>query len=426
MKVLWLCNIVLPDVAGELGIPASNKEGWLSGICSAVTKSKDFELHICFPMDREHDGFFLEKNGISYYGFFEDTAHPELYDRALEDRLSLICDRVKPDVIHIFGTEYPHTLAMCRVMRQEPQKLLVGIQGILEVYKDRFFDGVPKRVIDRNTFRDIVRRDTLKIQQHKYEMRAVNEVEAVMLAGNLTGRTPFDKAFHDKYSPTSNYYFMNETLRPDFYDGAWDEALMEKHSVFLSQANYPIKGGHYFLEAMPAILERFPDTRVYIAGDNITRHASFTERLKLSSYGKYLLELIEKYDLEEHVIFLGSIDAGQVKERLLKANVFACTSTIENSPNSLGEAMLLGVPCLTADVGGIRGIFDEGSDGIMYSETEKDKIVSAVSAGVIRLFEDTEFAAQCGKRASEHAAKTHNPTVNYLRLLEIYHEISGQ
>jgi len=426
MKILWLCNIILPDVAAELNIPASNKEGWLSGICSAVAGEQDFELHICFPMDSSHNGFRLNKNGIYYYGFYEDTAHPEKYDEGLEDRLKAICSEVKPDVVHIFGTEYPHTLAMCRVMKNEPKKLLVGIQGILYEYEKKYMADIPNRVIRRKTFRDIVRKDTLEMQRRKFELRAKNEIEAVRIAGNLTGRTPFDRAFHDEFSPDSKYYFMNETLRTIFYEGKWSEDNIEPHSVFLSQANYPIKGGHYFFEAMPAILEKYPDTKVYIAGDNITKHSSVKERIKLSSYGKYLLELIKNNNLEDKIVFVGNVNAEAIKARLLKSNVFACVSSIENSPNSLGEAMLLGVPCITADVGGISGIFNADEDGIMYRVEDATDIPKAISDAVIRLFDDREYAMSFGKRASEHARVTHDPTVNYNRLLEIYRDISEQ
>ena len=59
-----------------------------------------------------------------------------------------------------------------------------------------------------------------------------------------------------------------------------------------------------------------------------------------------------------------------MKERYLKSGLFVCCSAIENSPNSLGEAMLLGLPCVTADVGGIKSIFDADKDGIMYAGTK--------------------------------------------------------
>ena len=57
MKVLWLCNIMLPAAAHRLGLEASNKEGWISGMADAVMahqQENEISLSIAFPMsDRE-------------------------------------------------------------------------------------------------------------------------------------------------------------------------------------------------------------------------------------------------------------------------------------------------------------------------------------------------------------------------------------
>ena len=131
MRVLWLCNIMLPDVATKWGLKASNKEGWLSGICETVKRNRDFELAISFPAPKEYTNHVETIDGIKYYGFNEDTTHPEIYDESLEEELSFIVDDFKPDVVHIFGTEFPHTLAMCRVMKNSCNKLLIGMQGVV-------------------------------------------------------------------------------------------------------------------------------------------------------------------------------------------------------------------------------------------------------------------------------------------------------
>lgn len=53
-KVLWICNIMLPAIARELGMPYSNREGWLSGIYDKTLKGEvPFEITVCFPMRKE-------------------------------------------------------------------------------------------------------------------------------------------------------------------------------------------------------------------------------------------------------------------------------------------------------------------------------------------------------------------------------------
>ena len=38
MRVLWVCNIMLPVVAEYLQLEASTKEGWLTGLSTTILK----------------------------------------------------------------------------------------------------------------------------------------------------------------------------------------------------------------------------------------------------------------------------------------------------------------------------------------------------------------------------------------------------
>lgn len=51
MRVLWVCNIMLPVIAEALHREASNKEGWLSGLLSQIVDREDtgMTLAVAFP-----------------------------------------------------------------------------------------------------------------------------------------------------------------------------------------------------------------------------------------------------------------------------------------------------------------------------------------------------------------------------------------
>lgn len=442
MRVLWLCNIMLPMIAEHLHMEASNKEGWLSGLADACLKRQAenaVELAVAFPVSAEltgaerhiYDGNVVFKGQIIYqgavlrwYAFMENTSAPHQYDERLEYALYYITADYGPDVVHCFGTEYPHTLAMCRAF-PDKNRILIGIQGLCKVYADAYFADLPESVIRRVTLRDILKRDSLRAQQRKFVRRGEMEYEAVRLAGNVTGRTAWDKYYTAKWNPEARYFMMNETLRPDFYTERWDREKCEPHSIFLSQGDYPIKGLHYMLSALPRIREAFPDVKVYVAGNSIIGDGSLYKRLKISAYGRYLRGLIRAYRLQDTVCFLGRLSAGQMKKQYLKSNLFVCCSSIENSPNSLGEAMLLGMPCVSADVGGISSIFTDGEDGILYKLYDKN--VANLSDAVIRMFScDERQLAGYTEAARAHALRTHDPETNYEKLMEIYTEITGR
>ena len=442
MKVLWLCNVMMPMIAEQLNMEASNKEGWLSGLASVILKKKHengIELAVAFPApekmlseDEEVCIHMITVQGskLACYGFREEVSRPEIYDSRLEKRMGRILDSCQPDMVHCFGTEYPHTLAMCRVFPQK-KRLLISIQGLCSVYAESYFADMPEKVIKSVTLRDFLKRDSIREQQQKFVMRGKTEIEAVKLAGNIGGRTEWDRFHTKKWNPAARYFHMNETLRESFYGAEWNEEACIPHSIFLSQGDYPIKGLHYMLKAMPEIMKEFPNVKVYVAGNSLIAYGTLRQKLKISGYGKYLRRLIKENGLQDKIIMLGRLNEEQMRERYLKSHLFVCCSSVENSPNSLGEAMLLGMPCVSADVGGIPSIFTGGEDGILYrgfrNELNNGSDLEAVSErlakSVIQIWKNKEKQEEYCRNARKHAEKSHNQESNYTKMTEIYKDI---
>ena len=114
-------------------------------------------------------------------------------------------------------------------------------------------EGLPEDVIKRSTLRDLLKKDSILDQQKKFYRRGAYEQKALALTGNVTGRTDWDRYYTKECNANVKYYFMNETLRSNFYEGMWDYKKCEKYSIFVSQGDYPIKGLHFLLRAMKDI-----------------------------------------------------------------------------------------------------------------------------------------------------------------------------
>lgn len=417
MRVLWVCNIMLPEIARSIGRPEPAIGGWMSGLLHAIVQSGQVQLTVCFPVYGEKP-VSGESEGFSYYSFTQKTLILNRYEPDIERQLKGIMETCKPELVHIFGTEYVHSLAAVKAFGR-PERTVIGIQGMVSVYAKHFMAGVPERIRRGCTFRDMVKRDNLYRQRESFYKRGVLEEEAIRLSGHVIGRTDWDRACTQQINSHVRYHFCNETLRDSFYETVWRYEDCEPYSMFVSQGSYPIKGFHYVLEAMPAILARQPEAKVYVAGGDITRAASWKDRLRMSSYGKYIRDLIETYGLQDKVIYTGFLSEEDMRKRYLKSHVFVSPSSIENSPNSVGEAMLLGMPVVSSDVGGVKNMLTHGEEGFVYPADAPYMLAYYVS----RIFEDRKLAEGLGAAASAKAAKTHDRTANGRQMLAIYEEI---
>lgn len=427
MNILWVCNIMLPEIARKLELPYSNREGWLSAMLDKFLQEQHrnkITLGIAFPVSEETGNIdrelLLGEETICHcYGFVENLNTPEFYDSNIEERMKAIIEDFKPDIVHIFGTEFPHALACARAYRR-PARTLISIQGLVSECADAYMADLPAKVQRNVTFRDLVKKDSLKQQQRKFRKRGVYEKEAIRLAEYIAGRTDFDRETTAKINPEAKYYLLNETLRNCFYHDSWKKNECIPYSIFLSQGDYPLKGFHYLLQAMPAVLEQYPEAQIFVAGTNILQNATWKDRIKRSAYGKYLKKLIRENHLKDKVTMLGNLDAESMKEQFLRSHVFVCPSALENSPNSVGEAMLLGVPCVAADVGGVHNILINGGDGLLYPKGS----IEGLSGKIIEIFEKELITEKYSQNARRHARETHDADQNYYKMIRIYREIT--
>ena len=411
MKLLWLCNSAPGVVKSHMTGKDLGAVNWVDHVLEGL-RERGLTVRILCP----GNGVSGEIDETCSYATFQ-TGKPWVYSPETE---ALFCREIQsyqPDVIHSWGTEYAHTYAMANAAEKTGNldRMVASIQGLCSVYTAHYAEGVPFCVQSGYTFRDFVRRDNIRQQQKKFALRGDQEVAALKKIRHVIGRTDWDKACALQINPDVMYHFCNETLRIPFYQDCWEYTSCKKYHIFAPSCVYPIKGFHYLLEAVAMVAREYPNVTVSVPGKSYLT----VSPLRQSSYQKYLATLTKQYGLEDKITFLGKCSDLQMKEAFLNANVFALPSTIENSPNSLGEAMLLGVPCVTADVGGVKNLLTHGEEGFIYQSAAPYMLAYHIR----QIFAARDAAAAMGQKARAHALRTHDPEKNLQDLIDIYESI---
>lgn len=414
MKILWVVYPLFPDLAVALGQNKPVGGGWMYGLAKDLEK-KEISLSVA-TVRPDYEDCHEVVNNIDYY-LLKAKKNREVYDSSLEPKWKKLIATIKPDVVHIHGTEYAHGLALMKACPKV--KYVISIQGMPSVYERYFLGGISRKEIwNKYTFRDFLKQDSLWQAQAKFKKRGQKvEVPFIEIATDIIGRTQWDNDHVKSINPNVNYHFCNESLRDEFYDSPkWNHETKKTHSIFLSQAGYPLKGLHKVLEAVNIIKTSFPDIHIRIARNPITKSNTLIDKIKMGGYGKYISSIIKKYDLQNNITFTGALNAAQMVQEYHNAHVFICPSSIENSPNSLGEAQLLGTPCISSFVGGVADMVEHNKTGLLYRFEEVEMLAQAIK----RVFTDSELAKQLSKNSILEASKRHHREVNVNRLIEIY------
>lgn len=412
MKVLWISNIIFPEALSLLHNNTSLKStgGWMIGASSALVKIPSVSLYVISSYDGIKKPTTLLGVKIVYY-LLPMQKNARCYDSYWDE----LIEEIKPDVVHIHGTE--SYLGNSYIFTKGSNHVVLSIQGVVHEIANYYYSGISKYDIFKNiTIRDLLRGTIWHDKKQLYNQGQI-EKDILSKVHYVIGRTSFDRAHVLYVNPNLKYYFCNETLRSEFYSGLWNFENCKKHSIFMAQAQSPIKGLHILLKALHFVIQKYPDTTLRIAGRNIVTHYSFKDKIRLSGYGNYINSLIKRLHLENHVVFTGPLDSDNIKKEMLNCNVFVCPSSIENSPNSLCEAQLLGVPCIGSNAGGIPDLIPSITYGTIY-RFEDDAMLAQ---SIIDIF--TNSKSFCPEKLKKEALKRHDADTNASQTFAIYQDI---
>ena len=76
-------------------------------------------------------------------------------------------------------------------------------------------------------------------------------------------------------------------------------------------------------------------------------------------------------------------------------HIYIAISHIENSPNSLCEALILGAPCIATNAGGTSSLIEDGNNGILIQDGDAYSMAGAI----IELTENYNIAIDYGNSA---------------------------
>ena len=395
--------------------------GWVENLVNHLALIKQLNVYISFFTPKLKAIKTTEIDGVTYIGLPANDKRLNKITALMKRSLAEMVKKINPDITHIIGTERLYNYELFKLV--DRNKTVISVTGLVSVYAQHYFGQIDKSNFFFPSIGDLLRKGGPVKEQRLFRKFGYTEVKLLSEAKYVMGRTTWDYACTKKINPAIKYFYCGEILNPIFFKDQWSFEKCKQHSIFVSQGSYPLKGLHRLFEAFPDVLQQYPDACIYIAGPNLWKVASIKDKIKRTTYAKYLLKLIKRLNIPRNkIVFTGPLSPEQMMAQYLQSNVFVMPSIIENSPNSLGEAMAVGVPCVASYVGGIPDMITHGEDGFLYAADEPYMLAYYIK----KLFKNKELTINIGESARMSAFQRFNKNKVIDTTLNIYNHILNQ
>ena len=375
--------------------------GWIQSLIHILEESKNIEIAVagltladsCIEKEEKVIYYKIKKQNYNSIERFCRRWTSAIQDeKEIKEYMAAIQD-FNPEIVHIFGTES----FLCHVIPHTKSKTVVHLQGLINPVLNAWIPpAMSLSLLDAHSFHlfHFLRGITFKREYKTFQMRAQRELDYFPSIRFVMGRTDWDKTLAAILGKDITYFHLEESLRPDFYtDIQWKIKNRKEVQLLsvLSPATY--KGFDVILKTASLLKAQDIQFQWKICG------ASEEDRIV-----KALESILKKKFSFNNVSFLGKQTAQELVSLLLDADLFIHPSYIENSPNSVCEAQILGLPVIATSVGGISSLVENNKTGILCPANDPYYL----SGKIIALLNDPKQMQYLGENARIAANQRHN------------------
>lgn len=419
MKIAWILNGTVSRAGTLYSGTESQSGGWINDTFNQFAEKivgGTVDLHIVVPVPRYKEPIKDTLGGTYYFLEWQSKrmgARPSHKDcKAIDD----VLDRIAPDCIMLWGSEFSTTLCASRYGKKHKIPLLLYVQGLVNSFEGKFNGNLPLKEmgsiispLDRLKMIQSIKYFDNLMRQRKYENEIFKSLYGVI------SDSEWCFSYARKINPTVKCFKHFLPVNEVFLNGEWSFEKSHKNEIFTIAGRTAYKGLHNLIKALPAVKTQFPDVRVYIPG---YMGYGFPKIIKRPPYIAYLNALIKKCGVSENVVFLGKLNAEKMREQMEKCACFVMPSMVENCSTTLREAMFVGAPCVASLVGSVGEYVKHGISGSVYEAGDYE----ALSREIIHVLSNTEYAKTIANGSKREIRKIYSDT-DYPSVYEIYREV---
>jgi glycosyltransferase involved in cell wall biosynthesis len=386
-KILWITNCPFSYhhvLLGKKELPRSSGT-WLDAAYLGIISQPDIQLHIVTvsnisePLKGEYEGhvfYILPGGDMSNYNV-DSKVNSELWGNLAQE--------VEPDIVHVWGTESRYSYLAMKILAK--YKTVIYMQGVINSIYENYYSGVPKRFVC-SSIRDKVERMLLRDEYTKFRKQRSLEYEMIRMADVVIVENDWCEYQCKSISPNTAIFRNKLPIKEEFYEASWNDRDFERHTIFTNSGGYPIKGHHILFKAVSIVKKEYPDVKVYIPGRKLSIAPRGKDWLRQTSFEQYLNYLIKEHNLQDNIHYVGNLSSKEMASYLGKCNAYVMPSIIENHSSSLIEALVVGTPCISSFVGGVRDLVENNRNCLLYNSLDYQVLAGLI----IKMFSTDDCA----------------------------------
>ncbi len=349
----------------------------------------------------------VNDGNLSYVHFPSGSGFASNYRHAGVKRCQRIVEEFRPDIIHVHGTEsFYGLLATDPSLRTPIVASLQGLVGPSSAWPAYFGERSLLDVLRLQRGLELLTFRGLLPAYMRFCRAAVREVNILSRLHFVMGRTRWDRDYALSINPALAYFHVGELLREPFWNGVWRIDTCKPHSIVFTNAGHPRKGIESLLAAFESVSRKYSDATLVVAG-------------QLGGYGGYAKHVRAEAAKLRNVVLSGALPPPDLARTLLSSHVFVNPSLIDNSPNSVCEAQLVGMPVVSTATGGSASLVENGRTGLTCSVGDS----ASIAERILEIWANPELAKSLGTAAREEARTRHSAETVMGQLMNAYQTI---
>jgi glycosyltransferase involved in cell wall biosynthesis len=419
-KILWFVNAGISNQDIDAQQTGAGK-GWLATL--AHTLATEFDLTVAYvdPYASREDAGRIRTRPLRpahwrlklIAGMFVNLPHK---DGDLLEQMKQIITETQPDIIHVHGTEKQY-IRIHDFARSQGIPLLLSLQGIMSAIATRYTAYLSESELKRTRItgggakRLLPQSAGAFLKAHRKQAQL--EAQILPHIDFFEGRTRWDRQIATLFNPKSTYFEVNRVLKTPFYEAMWTAPEPSTPlTLHTTTGSGPFKGFDVIADACAWLQTHVGPVTWRVAGLSPNDWIVRTVKRKMGRrYPKEAIKLI------------GRQNAAGLISSMQTAHLYVMASHIENSPNNLAEAMMIGMPCIATLAGGTGTYVQDGVNGLLVQPGEPVGLAAAVA----ELYRNPDQAQTLGQAARATALARHDPkTITDAMSAAYHHMLEGR